>query len=158
MTIQDLAATAARERADAIRSGIDSIAAALDKIPPLIIEAHDADDWKTLGYDSWAAYVEGEYGTSFIKLQKAQRKEWTATLTDAGLTQREIAAVTNVSQMQVSRDSAETKVSDEKKAKRKLPEIRINNVRVEGGDLISARLLYDEKSHHLKCPHCEGDV
>jgi hypothetical protein len=102
-------ATAARERAEAIRSGIDAIADALQKIPPLIIAAREAEDWKTLGYDSWKDYVTGEFGTSFIKLTKGTRKEWTLALADAGLSTREIAPVVNVGKTQVQRDLAAPK-------------------------------------------------
>jgi|SRR5271166_1877747 len=154
----DLTTSAAKERAEAIRSGIDAIAAALDKIPPLIIEAYKAEDWTALGYDSWAEYVKVEFGTGLLRLDKTMRKDWTAALKSAGLKQREIAPVTNVSQMQVSRDSAETKVSDgPKKPKRKLPTIELYGIRVEGAD-ISVRILYDDKSRHLVCPHCEADI
>jgi hypothetical protein len=97
--------TAAKERAEAIRSGIDAIAEALKRVPQLIIEARKAEDWKALDYASWDDYVKTEFGTSLLKLDKATRKEWTVSLKDAGMTTREIAPVTNVSAMQVSRDS-----------------------------------------------------
>ena|SRR6266568_2275125 len=103
--------TAAKERADAIRSGIDATAAALQEVPRLVIEAYKADDWRTLGYESWQDYVSGEFGTSLLKLDKATRKTWTLSLKEAGMSTREIAPVTNVSQMQVSRDARETNVS-----------------------------------------------
>jgi hypothetical protein len=103
--------TAAQERADAIRRGIDAIASALAEVPELVQQAYKADDWRTLGYQSWQDYVYEEFRTSLIKLDVATRKTWTHSLREAGLSTREIAPVTNVSQMQVSRDGRETNVS-----------------------------------------------
>ena len=47
----------ARSRAEAIRSH-------LDECWRLLAEAYEAEDWRALTYDTWAAYVEGEYGMS----------------------------------------------------------------------------------------------
>jgi hypothetical protein len=100
----ETSATAAKERAEAIRSGIDAIAAALQEVPRLIIEARKAEDWKALDYASWDDYVSGEFGMSLIKLDKPTRKQWAIALKDAGMTTREIAPVTNSSQPTVVRD------------------------------------------------------
>ena len=86
-------------RADAIRQRIDNLA----EVPALIATAYQAEDWKTLGYESWEAYVSEEFGTSLLKLNTAMRKQWTRTLKDAGMSTREIAPVTNVSQATASR-------------------------------------------------------
>lgn len=45
---------AARQRADAIRASADEMWA-------LLLEAHEEKDWSALGYDSFGAYVEGEF-------------------------------------------------------------------------------------------------
>src|SRR5437868_3217013 len=103
MTIET-STTAAKERAEAIRSGIDAIADALERVPRLIIEAREAGDWRTLGYASWDDYVKGEFGTSIIKLDKATRQTWAVTLSQAGMSTREIAPVVNVSYKTVQRD------------------------------------------------------
>ena len=96
--------TAAKARAEAIRSGIDSIAAAFQEVPRLIIEAREAGDWRTLGYPSWQDYVTGEFGTSIIRLDRATRKGWAITLSQAGMSTREIAPVVNASFKTVARD------------------------------------------------------
>ncbi len=128
-------ATAARERADAIRSGIDAIADALESVPRLIIEARKAEDWRTLGYASWDDYVKAEFGTSIIKLDKATRQTWAITLSQAGMSTREIAPVVNVSYKTVQRDlgvlsagtnvpEASHKVMDREKAEEITRQIR----------------------------------
>lgn len=96
--------SAAQQRAEAIRRGIDATAAALADVPRLVIEAHRAEDWRTLGYGTWQDYVTGEFGTSLIKLDRATRQTWTHSLKGAGMSTREIAPVTNVGKTQVQRD------------------------------------------------------
>ena len=140
--------TAAHERADAIRHGIDATAAALADVPRLVIDAYKAEDWRTLGYGSWKDYVTGEFGTSLLKLDKATRKTWTLSLKGAGLSDREIAPVTNVSAMQVSRDSRVTNVTDLDTARqmtanaRDTPETKLfQKVQKANKNLIDARDL-----------------
>jgi hypothetical protein len=108
MNSHDLAVTAARNRADAIRRGIDALA----DLPQLVIEAHQAEDWRTLGYGTWQDYIVGEYGTSLIRLDKAMRHAWARSLSDAGVSTREIAPVVNVSYKTVQRDLAGTNVPE----------------------------------------------
>lgn len=107
----------AKERAEDIRTRLDQAADALAEVPELVAQAHKAEDWRALDYGSWQDYVTAEFGTSLVKLDRATRRGWTRSLKDAGLSQREIAPVTNVSQMQVSRDERETKVSPASGAK-----------------------------------------
>ena len=157
MTISnDDRSNAAQMRADAIRQRIDNLA----EVPALIATAYQAEDWKTLGYESWEAYVSEEFGTSLLKLNTAMRKQWTRTLKDAGMSTREIAPVTNVSQATASRDSRES--FDSRKPPRRIPKSngrRIKRFRIplpdgDGPAIIS--LAYD--ATRLYCPHCESEV
>jgi len=104
----DVSETAARERADQIKNGLDSIAEHIEQIPLLVIAAYQAGDWKTLGYKSWDGYVAEEFQTHLLKLDRAVRKNWTRRLSSAGLNQRQISAITNVSEMTTSRDARDT--------------------------------------------------
>jgi hypothetical protein len=147
--------TTARERADAIRSGIDATAAALQEVPRLVIEAFKAEDWRTLDYESWGDYVKGEFGTSLLKLDKATRKTWTLSLKEAGMSTREIAPVTNVSQPTVSRDLSD---SDESRQPRQTPQtptgtILEYKISLPDTDIKpTIKVVYD--SGHACCPHC----
>jgi transposase len=82
----------AAARANEIRAGLDSIQA-------LAREAFERRDWEVLGYESWGAYVSGEYGSH----AKEARQEVMAWLRSTGLSTRAIAAETGMSQPTVSR-------------------------------------------------------
>ena len=114
--------TVAQKRADRIRHGLEATATALAELPELVTQAYKAEDWRTLGYESWDDYVKGEYETGLLKLDAATRKLWTRQLKDAGMSTRQIAPVTNVNQATVVRDANasppktanEAKTADEK--------------------------------------------
>ena len=142
--------SAARERADAIRGRIDDLA----DVPRLIAEAYQAEDWRTLGYKSWGDYVSEEFGTSLLKLNTAMRKQWTHELKDAGMSTREIAPVTNVSQATVSRDSNESQPKSDTgtKGRKEIMKIGIPL----SGNIQVIRLAHD--AGHVYCPHCSEDI
>jgi hypothetical protein len=96
--------TDAKERVKLIKRRIGQIAWDLEKLPALVADAYADRDWETLGYQDWPSYVEGEFGTSLLRLDAVIRKQWAVTLRGRGLSQKEIAAVVNVSQRQVSTD------------------------------------------------------
>ena len=142
--------SAARERADAIRGRIDDLA----DVPRLIATAYQAEDWRTLGYESWEDYVSEEFGTSLIKLNAAMRKQWTRTLKDAGMSTREIAPVTNVSQATVSRDSNESpKTAKPTPKKRRSLKVKILP---DDDEPVVIRVRYD--AGFAYCPHCSEEI
>jgi hypothetical protein len=102
-TERDQTATA-RERANEIRARIDSLTENLGRIPVMVQAAHDQQDWKALGYQSWPDYVHAEYGTALLRLSNAVRKEWCQRLAAGGLSTRAIAPVVNASFKTVARD------------------------------------------------------
>jgi hypothetical protein len=79
----------------------------LDAIPGLVATAKTEGDWDALGYESWEAYVKGEFGTGLLKLDRAVRRVWSRALKDAGLSTREIAPVVNADQKTVVNDLRE---------------------------------------------------
>lgn len=99
----------ARARAGRIRLGIK------DYINTLgwIAQARAENDHITLGYDSWQAYVDGEYGEARIQLPADMRRKAVEELRLAGASQREIGHTIGVSQTQVRRDLGEPKGSPE---------------------------------------------
>lgn len=94
----------AETRAADIRSRLDSLVENLEVIPGLVAQAYAEGDWEALGYDTWEAYVLGEYKTGLLKLAKHVRKEWVMALNAVGMSQREIAPVVNVSHPTVGDD------------------------------------------------------
>ena len=104
MSIEPSAETVqiARDRADRIRSGMDTVANLTDDITA----AYRNRDHLQLGYDSWAAYVEAEFiEVSRMRLPRDKRRELVSTLEDeANMSTRAIAAVTGTSDFTVRKD------------------------------------------------------
>lgn len=79
----------ARDRADRIRSGLETLA-------PDIIAAWQARDWDTLGYDSWQAYIVGEFGGQ-LRLGRAERREAVVAMRSEGMSLRAIGSAVGAS-------------------------------------------------------------
>jgi hypothetical protein len=90
----------ARTRADRIRSGMRVLAEWQDDV----IAAYVARDWAALGYESWAAYLDGEYGEHRIRLPRDQRREIVAGMAQAGMSTRAIGSAIGVHHDTVHRD------------------------------------------------------
>jgi hypothetical protein len=68
--------------------------------------AYHERDWGTLGYESWDAYVEGEFAGQLPKLSRDERRQFVAELREAGLSTRAIGSVAGISKDTVNRDLA----------------------------------------------------
>jgi hypothetical protein len=90
----------ARARADRIRSGMRVLAAWQQDV----IAAYAARDWDTLGYETWDAYIDGEYGEHRVRLPREQRREIVAGMSAAGMSTRAIGAAVGVHHDTVNRD------------------------------------------------------
>jgi transposase len=60
--------------------------------------------WRALGYESWAAMLDGEYGGPVVALPTDERREVACRLFREGLTDVEIAATLGVSPATIDRD------------------------------------------------------
>lgn len=94
----------ARARADRIRSGMRVLA----EWQTDVIAAYVARDWEALGYESWDAYLDGEYGEHRVRLPRDQRREIVAGMSAAGMSTRAIGAAVGVDQKTVVNDRAAT--------------------------------------------------
>lgn len=90
---------AARARAGQIRFGMQNYIETLG----VIAQARANNDHETLGYDSWAEYVDNEFGDGRLKLPSDMRQKAITELRLAGASQREIAHTVGVNQSTVSR-------------------------------------------------------
>lgn len=90
----------ARARADRIRSGMRVLAEWRQDV----IAAYAARDWTTLGYDTWDAYINGEYGEHRVQLPREQRREIVAGMSAAGMSTRAIGSAVGVHHDTVHRD------------------------------------------------------
>jgi DNA-binding CsgD family transcriptional regulator len=89
----------ATTRADRIRAGIEMYSSMLEDI----VAAYLRRDWTALGYDSWDAYVTGEFERQYT-LSLDRRREAVASLRGDGLSTRAIGTALGVAQDTVRRD------------------------------------------------------
>lgn len=82
----------------------------------LYIHAWQHQVWKTLGYDSWDAYINGEFGDLRVKLTGQKRTETVIEMAEAGMPTRAIATSTGISKSSVNREIQKAQ------AAQKLPE------------------------------------
>jgi hypothetical protein len=93
----------ARARASRIREGIVNYLETL----AVIAEAWNQDDWRTLGYPSWDAYVDSEFGAERLRLPAEHRQKAVAELRlTTDMSARAIAKAVNADQRSVRRDIA----------------------------------------------------
>lgn len=70
----------------------------------------EMEAWRTLGYSSWGAMREAEYGGAAFMVPSKSRPEIVARIRAAGLTHREIGSTAGVSDETVRRDLQTTNV------------------------------------------------
>lgn len=75
----------------------DRIIALVSTTWELVIQAYVGQAWTALGYDSWDAYCAAEFQATHLRLPLEERTEVVASLRDAGMPYRAIAAATGSS-------------------------------------------------------------
>ncbi len=90
----------ARARAERIRSGMRVLA----EWQQDVIAAYAARDWEALGYETWDAYINGEYGEHRVQLPRDQRREIVAGMSAAGMSTRAIGSAIGTGNATVHRD------------------------------------------------------
>jgi hypothetical protein len=95
-------ADTARQRAERIRADLKSYT----RMRQDIADAYACRDWAALGYESWFAYLEGEFGEQLQQLarDREQRPAAVRDLRTQGLSTRQIGAVTGVDPKTVRND------------------------------------------------------
>lgn len=97
----ELTSSQARELTDRIRI-------TLDGLWDLVIEAFNGRAHAALGYSSWDAYCNAEFGSNRIKLPREERQETVRSLREAGLSLRAISSATGAAYNTVMRDAKVT--------------------------------------------------
>ncbi|WIV57435.1 hypothetical protein [Amycolatopsis nalaikhensis] len=98
MSMEPSPVLSARARAERIKL---SLSTAYEELAQAFAE----EDWRTLGYASWDEYREQEFGDVLTKIRDVHtRTAVHRALSDAGMSQRQIARSTGSSQSTVSRD------------------------------------------------------
>jgi predicted XRE-type DNA-binding protein len=90
------------------RALTDQIKTHIETAWTLIKRAYLEGAWYVLGYSSWDAYYAAEFTAPQLRIPRNERREIVASLADAGMSQRDIATATGLSQMTVSRSLSET--------------------------------------------------
>lgn len=69
-----------------------------------IIKAWDGEAHKALGYDSWQAYVSGEFDSDYLSVPRNERQRVVAMLREHQMSTRAIAATVNADRNTVKKD------------------------------------------------------
>lgn len=77
----------------------------------LIAHAYEIRIWEPLGYDSWDAYLAGEFGAAPLRVPREQRPEIVSSLRQHGLSTRAIAGAMGIDQSTVSRTPTDADAS-----------------------------------------------
>lgn len=91
----------AKRRVDRVKSGVERI---WDDLVVLYRERA----WSVLGYQSWDALCDAEFGGTRIALPRQQRHEVVCDLRESGMSTRAIASAIGVNQSTIARDLAAT--------------------------------------------------
>lgn len=101
--MSEVAKNEAASRAERIRLGIRAFVQTLNDIA----DAYKERDWLTLGYESWDAYVAGEFSEVRLKLSTSDRQRAVEHLREAAqMSTRAIGAALGISEATVRRDLA----------------------------------------------------
>lgn len=91
-----------------VRASIKRARKSLEDAAKEIIWQIEREAWVTLGYSSWGAMREHEYGGAAFMVPSKSRPEIVARIRAAGLTQKEIADTAGVNQATIARDLAKS--------------------------------------------------
>lgn len=87
-----------------VRASIRRATRSLEKAAEEIVWQVEMEAWRTLGYSSWNAMREAEYGDAAFMVPKKDRPELVGRMRRAGLTQKEIADTAGVTERTVRSD------------------------------------------------------
>lgn len=90
--------------AEQARSLTDRIKIAVDGTWELIKQVYTTRAWSILGYETWDAYVDAEFGMVKLRLPREDRQTAIKSLRDAGMSQRAIASAVGASVGTVHKD------------------------------------------------------
>lgn len=96
-----------------VRASIKRARRSLEAAASEIVWQIEREAWRTLGYPSWSAMREAEYGGAAFMVPAKNRPELVARIRAAGLTHQEIADTAGVSDETVRRDLQTTNVGSE---------------------------------------------
>ncbi len=87
-----------------VRASIKRAKRSLEKAAEEIVWQVEMEAWKTLGYTSWSAMREAEYGGAAFMVPSKSRPEIVTRIEAAGLSKREVARTAGVDEGTVRND------------------------------------------------------
>ena len=87
-----------------VRASISRARRSLEKAAVEIVWQIEMEGWRTLGYSSWGAMREAEYGGAAFMVPNKNRPELVSRIRAAGLTQQEIADTAGIARNTVAAD------------------------------------------------------
>lgn len=95
--LTEMNAESARELTRKIRVGLEGTYA-------LIVDAFKGRAWISLGYPTWDAYCQGEFGALSLQPPREERQQVIMSLREAGMSVRAISSVSHISKDTVARE------------------------------------------------------
>ena len=153
-----------------VRASIRRARRSLEKAAEEIVWQIEMEAWRTLGYSSWGAMREAEYGGAAFMVPSKSRPELVARIRAHGLTQQEIADTAGVSRPTVAADLANADSDIETVTNSRGQERPASYARTDDDDVIDAEIVEDdeptpdattdpvhaESAIAITCPTCHG--
>jgi hypothetical protein len=89
---------------DEVRVRLDRVKSGVERIWDDLVVLYQGRAWQVIGYHSWDALCDAEFGGTRIALPRQQRQEVVCDLRDAGMSTRAIASVVGVAVGTVASD------------------------------------------------------
>lgn len=145
---------------DQVRASIGRAKRSLERAAEEIVWQIEMEAWRTLGYSSWTAMRESEYGGAAFMVPAKSRPELVARIRAKGLTQQEIADTAGVGVGTVNRDLSAADFpsgnSDSPITNSRGQQRPATYSRTEPDDVIDAEIVEDDEPANVD--HATGEV
>lgn len=128
-----------------VRASIGRAKKGLETAAKEIVWQVEMEAWRTLGYSSWGAMREVEYGGAAFMVPSKNRPELVARMRAKGLTQQEIADTAGVSRRAVADDLLNADSPIETVTNSRGQQRPATYTRTEPDDVIDAEVIEDDE-------------
>lgn len=132
-----------------VRASIRRAKKGLESAAKEIVWQIEMEAWRTLGYSSWGAMREAEYGGAAFMVPSKSRPELVARIRAKGLTQQEIADTAGVSQRTVSGDLNSNSANEQPPITNSRGQQRPATYTRADDDVIDAEIVGDDEPVHF---------
>lgn len=132
-----------------VRASIARARRSLERAAEEIVWQIEMEAWRTLGYSSWGAMREAEYGGAAFMVPSKSRPELVARIRAKGLTHKEIGDTAGVSDETVRRDLQTTNVGSPATVTNANGVERPATYTAREPDVIDAEIVADDEPIHV---------